>query len=115
MAENKADILFPGVMMGWSSKETATEYLGTLGTNCGGGYKKVLYHANTAVVANACQLMTHRYSAKVDSIKEEGGIQNIELTELEAPLKAHLSSSHKEWAEKLAGALEERKKAAEAA
>ena len=106
MAEGKMDILFPGVLKGWDSKETALQYLATLGGEAKNETHKVLYHANTSVVSAAGNLMTHRYSAKVDSHKVVDNINEFELTEQENPLKHHLSANYSEWKDKLPAALE---------
>lgn len=97
MSTNKSDILFPGILKGWESKDNALAYIATLGDELPG--KKVLYHANTKVVSTACNLMIYRYSAKVDSIKEENNINVIELTEQSTPLKSKLSTNYSEWKE----------------
>ena len=64
-AECKGEILFPGVLMGWNTKEKALSYLGTQGLYAKISSKKVIYHAKTKVVSVACQLATYRYSARV--------------------------------------------------
>lgn len=45
MATRKDEILFPGMMTGWASKEQALEHLGSLT----GDGKRVIYHATTNV------------------------------------------------------------------
>jgi len=105
MATAKAEILFPGVIAGWSSKEDATSYLATLGSEAPNA-KKVIYHATTTLYSGAKNLFGHRYSAKIESLTDTDNINVIELSEVEAPLKAKLSASYAEWKDKVGPALE---------
>lgn len=106
MAGAKEEILFPGVMFGWESKEKAIEYLATLGENAS-GCTKVLYKANTKVSSAAsCNLVCHRMSANVESHAVEDSINVFELKDTEAPLKEKLTASYAEWKEKVGPALE---------
>lgn len=116
MAAAKAEILFPGVMYGWESKEKAVEFLGSLGEHAGDGETKVLYKANTKVAsAAAVNLVCHRMSGTVESHAVEDNINVFELKDTEAPLKEKLSSSYAEWKDKVGPALEAAAAAAAAA
>jgi hypothetical protein len=101
MAEAKSDILFPGVIAGWATKEEAVAALAGQGEQ-GSGLTKVIYEAETKVVSSVhCRLFVHRYSATLEKLELVDGIQVISLKELESPLKSKLSSSIKEWKAKL--------------
>jgi hypothetical protein len=100
MAEAKSDILFPGVIAGWATKDEAIAALVGQGEQ-GSDLTKVIYVAKTKVVSSVhCRLFVHRYSATIEKIELEKDIQVITLKELETPLKAKLSTSIKEWKEK---------------
>lgn len=115
-AKAKGDVLFPGVMMGWATKEEAMEHLGSLGHNASGSAKKVIYHANTKVATiGGKALATHRYSAVVDSHETTDNIEMFELTEHEEPLKHKLGTSYADWSSKVEEALKEAAAAAAAA
>jgi hypothetical protein len=97
MAEAKSDILFPGVIAGWATKEEAVAALVGQGEQ-GSDLTKVIYEAETKVVSSVhCRLFVHRYSATLEKLELVDGIQVITLKELEAPLKSKLSASIKEW------------------
>lgn len=101
MAEGKSEILFPGVIAGWATKEEALAAVEGQGTQ-GDNLTKVLYEAETKLVSSVhCRLFVHRYSAKVDKLELVDGVQCFTLAELETPLKAKLATSIKEWKEKL--------------
>jgi len=104
MATAKANLLFPGVLSGWSSKEDATSHLATLGIEKT-SLKRVIYHATTSVTESAKNLFVHRYSATLESLEEKDNITNIELKEVEAPLKTLLSANYSEWKDKVGPAL----------
>ena len=95
MATRKDDILFPGVLKGWETKEDALAYIASLG-DVGTG-KRVMYHATTKVVLACCNLMTYRYSAKVDAFGVKDNVYIFELTEKEIPMKSQLSTYYYEW------------------
>ena len=69
MAKSKSEILFPGVLFGWDTKENALSHLATLGENASNNtVHKVLYQSKTKAVPIAgVHLVVHRYSAKVSS------------------------------------------------
>lgn len=101
MAKNKSEILFPGVLYGWDTKENALSHLATLGENANNVVHKVLYKAKTKAVPVAkVHLVVHRYSAKVTSSSLDGTINHFDLSEISAPLKAQVSTNFTEWAEK---------------
>ena len=82
MAEAKSDILFPGVIAGWATKEEAVAALVGQGEQ-GSGLTKVLYEAETKVVPSVhCRLFVHRYSATLEKLELVDGIQVISLKEL---------------------------------
>jgi len=111
MAEGKSDILFPGVIAGWSSKEDALSHLATLGQNAKAPVKKVLYHTTANLVTGAKQLFAHRFGATIEGFKEEDNINTFELTEQAEALRHKLSASYAEWKDKVGPALEALKNA----
>lgn len=113
MAAAKSEILFPGVLYGWESKEKALEFLGSLEAD---GRQRVIYKANTKVVsAAAVNLVCHRMSATVESHAVEDNINVFELKDTENPLKEKLGTSVAEWKGKVEAALEAAAAAAAAA
>jgi len=101
MAKSKSEILFPGVLYGWDTKENALSHLATLGENTNNVVHKVLYKAKAKAAPVAkVHLVVHRYSAKVSSHYLDGNINHIDLSEISKPLKAHVSANFTEWSKK---------------
>ena len=101
MWKSKSEILFPGVLYGWDTKENAVSYLATLGENTSNDVHRVIYKAKTKAVPIAgVNLVVHRYSAKVASHSLDGNINYIDLQEISKPLKANISTNFTTWKEK---------------
>ena len=102
MVKSKSEILFPGVLYGWDSKENALSYLATLsGENAQNDVHRVIYKAKTKAVPIAgVNLVVHRYSAKVGKHSLDGNINFIDLEEISKPLKANVSSNFSTWKQK---------------
>jgi hypothetical protein len=111
MATAKSDILFPGVIAGWDSKEDALAHLATLGQHAKGPVKKVLYHSTASMVTGAKQLFAHRFGATIESFKDEDNINTFELSECAEALRHKLSASYADWKDKVGPALEALKNA----
>ena len=95
IADAKGDILFPGVIAGWATKEEAVKAIGEY--NGKQAAKKVLYKVNTKVAsAVVCRFFVNRLSATIDSKTEEDGVTIFELKPKEV-----VASTIAEWQEKL--------------
>jgi len=108
--------MFPGACAAWTTEENAKKSLEAAGDRSGQTCQRVIYKVEAPVLEVAgCRAFAHRFSAKISDCVDDSDnkTQVITLTALEGEeaLKAKMGTTIADWK----AAVEEKKKAAEAA
>lgn len=99
MVTEKSDILFPGVVAAWESKEDAMKFLGEEGKHADQTVTKVLYDIEGPCVASSkCRLFSCRLGGTIESLEDgDDGVKIIKVTVPETPLKHKFGTTLEEW------------------